>query len=70
MVELNFMGKDSMLYHNTFAVEPVVWTNLREFVRHRAPGDRLFEGIKVCLLMADFALLVDKLFCAGAGNQC
>ncbi len=42
---LDFLGKDSMRYYNTTEVEPLVYKNLKAFVKGKAPGDQVFDEV-------------------------
>ena len=44
-ITLDFLGKDSMRYHNTVPVDPFVYDNLRSFVEGKAQEDELFDLI-------------------------
>ena len=43
---LDFLGKDSMWYHNTIDVDPRVHKAMKKFVQGKKPGDDLFDLIK------------------------
>jgi DNA topoisomerase I len=46
-VEFDFLGKDSMRYHNVVEVERQVFENLRLFMRNKKPGDDIFHRLSV-----------------------
>lgn len=43
---LDFLGKDSMRYHNTIDVDPRVHKAIKKFVQGKKPSDDLFDLIK------------------------
>lgn len=47
LVTFDFLGKDSMKYHNTVELDPIVVKLLRRFKRAKKTGDDLFEMINV-----------------------
>ena len=46
-ITLDFLGKDSMRYHNTVTVEEIVWRNLNSFVKGKKAEDNVFDKINV-----------------------
>lgn len=44
-VKLDFLGKDSVRYNRTLTVEPIVYNNLREFMKGKSPQDNIFDLI-------------------------
>jgi DNA topoisomerase I len=46
-VEFDFLGKDSMRYHNIVEVEKQVFDNLRLFMRNKSGGDDIFHRLSV-----------------------
>jgi DNA topoisomerase-1 len=50
LVTFEFLGKDSMKYHNTVELDPLVVKLLRKFKRAKKTGDDLFEMINVSKL--------------------
>jgi DNA topoisomerase-1 len=55
-ITLDFLGKDSMRYHNTIKVDPLAHANLAKFVKGKKPEDDLFHCINV-LFMDNCAIL-------------
>ncbi|XP_003463768.1 DNA topoisomerase I, mitochondrial isoform X2 [Cavia porcellus] len=45
VVELDFLGKDSVRYHNCVPVEKPVFWNLQLFMANKDPGDKLFDKL-------------------------
>jgi len=45
-VELRFLGKDSIEFHNTVELAPEVYKLIKEFCQKKKPADDLFEQIK------------------------
>jgi DNA topoisomerase-1 len=45
-LELNFLGKDSIQFHNTVEVLPQVHALIGQFLKRKKPGDDLFDQIK------------------------
>jgi DNA topoisomerase-1 len=53
-VEFDFLGKDSMRYHNSVKVPPIVYKNFELFMNGKDPKDDLFDQLSVrviCLLV-------------------
>ena len=46
-ITLDFLGKDSMRYHNTVPVDQKIYDNLRRFVKGKKPENDLFDLINV-----------------------
>jgi DNA topoisomerase-1 len=44
-ITLDFLGKDSVRYYNTITIDPLVYTNLEEFIKNKSKGDKLFDLI-------------------------
>lgn len=44
-ITLDFLGKDSMQYLNTVAVEPTVYKHLKTFVNGKKPTDEIFDQV-------------------------
>ena len=44
-IKLDFLGKDSVRYNRTLAVEPEVHRNITEFIANKKPVDQLFDRI-------------------------
>jgi len=47
VVEFDFLGKDSIRYQNSVAVEKRVFKNLQMFTENKQPGDDLFDRLNV-----------------------
>lgn len=45
MIELDFLGKDSIRYRNIAAVPNIVYKNIKEFMKGKENGDDLFDKI-------------------------
>jgi len=45
IVELDFLGKDSVRYHNKFVVTPEIYKNLEEYIKDKSQDDLLFDKI-------------------------
>ncbi|XP_060245251.1 DNA topoisomerase I, mitochondrial isoform X4 [Meriones unguiculatus] len=45
VVELDFLGKDSIRYHNHVTVEKLVFQNLQHFMQNKDPRDNLFDAL-------------------------
>lgn len=50
MVEFDFLGKDSIRYHNEVAIEKRVFKNVKLFMQNKKSGDDLFDRLNVSLL--------------------
>ena len=44
-ITLDFLGKDSIRYHNTVKVDRDVYNNVREFTKNKSKDDELFDAI-------------------------
>lgn len=44
-IQLDFLGKDSVRYINTFDVLPIVYQNLEKFIKGKSNGDNIFDVI-------------------------
>lgn len=49
-VEFEFLGKDSMKYHNVVTVIPEVWKNLEIFMQKKKHDDDVFDKIDTQVL--------------------
>lgn len=49
IVEFDFLGKDSMRYQNSVAVDDRVYKNINKFMENKQPSDDLFNELTVCL---------------------
>lgn len=49
-ITLDFLGKDSMRYLNTVAVEPIVYNLLQDFSFGKKPTDDIFEIVNASKL--------------------
>lgn len=56
-ITLDFLGKDSMRYHNTVEVDPLVYKNLHDFKRAKNKENNLFDMINVTIKNNTFRLL-------------
>jgi DNA topoisomerase I len=45
-IELDFLGKDSVRFNQVLTVDPLVYSNIKKFVRNKNKGDELFNVIK------------------------
>lgn len=50
VVEFDFLGKDSIRYHNLVGVEKKVWKNVARFMENKKPGDDLFDRLNTTTL--------------------
>ncbi|XP_035678657.1 DNA topoisomerase I, mitochondrial-like [Branchiostoma floridae] len=50
VVEFDFLGKDSIRYHNFVAVEKKVFKNLQLFKENKSDGDDLFDRLNTTIL--------------------
>ena len=46
-ITLDFLGKDSMPYHNTVEVDPQVYTVMKSFAKGKDPKNEFFDKINV-----------------------
>lgn len=44
-IELDFLGKDSVRYINTFSVLPIVYENLEKFIKNKSKDENIFHLI-------------------------
>jgi len=49
-IEFQFLGKDSIEYHNTIEVIPQVFKNFKIFLKDKSTGDMIFEKLSVTSL--------------------
>jgi len=61
VVEFDFLGKDSIRYQNTVAVEKKVFKNLKLFMENKKPGDDLFDRLNTTILNQYLNSLMDGL---------
>jgi DNA topoisomerase-1 len=47
VVTFDFLGKDSIRYYNSVAVEKRVYKNVKIFMENKRPGDDLFDRLNV-----------------------
>ena len=57
VVELNFLGKDSIRYHNYVTVDEIVFKNLRTFMNKKASEQDVFELLSVCIHFDGFIVI-------------
>lgn len=50
VVEFDFLGKDSIRYHNEVPVEKRVFKNVQLFMDNKKPGDDLFDRLNTSIL--------------------
>lgn len=50
VVELDFLGKDSIRYNNRVPVEKLVFQNLQDFMKDKDPRDNLFDALTTASL--------------------
>ncbi|XP_038198554.1 DNA topoisomerase I, mitochondrial isoform X3 [Arvicola amphibius] len=50
VVELDFLGKDSIRYNNRLPVEKLVFQNLQDFMKDKDPRDDLFDALTTASL--------------------
>merc|ERR1719461_827484 len=50
VVEFDFLGKDSIRYHNEVEVEKRVFKNVQLFMDNKKPGDDLFDRLNTTIL--------------------
>ena len=61
-VEFDFLGKDSIRYHNRVLVEQQVWKNIRIFMKDpKTPADPLFDRLTTSTLNAYLNTLMEGL---------
>ncbi|NXM30048.1 TOP1M topoisomerase, partial [Oxyruncus cristatus] len=61
VVELDFLGKDSIRYYNRVSVEKRVFKNLELFVKNKDPSDDLFDRLSTTFLNKHLQHLMDGL---------
>jgi len=61
VVEFDFLGKDSIRYHNAVAVEKRVYKNLKLFMESKKEGDDLFDRLNTTILNQYLNSLMDGL---------
>ncbi|KAM4864729.1 DNA topoisomerase I, mitochondrial isoform 2-T2 [Thomomys bottae] len=61
VVELDFLGKDSIRYHHRVSVEEPVFRNLQLFMDNKEPGDSLFDKLTTSSLNKHLQDLMDGL---------
>jgi DNA topoisomerase-1 len=49
VVEFDFLGKDSIRYHNEVAIEKRVFKNVKLFMQNKKGNDDLFDRLNVSL---------------------
>ena len=50
VIEFDFLGKDSIRYHNFVPIEKRVFKNLQLFVENKKEGDDLFDRLNTSIL--------------------
>ncbi|KAF7209959.1 DNA topoisomerase 1-like [Nothobranchius furzeri] len=61
VVELDFLGKDSIRYYNKMPVEKRVFKNLQLFLENKQPEDDLFDRLNTSILNKHLQELMDGL---------
>merc|ERR1712240_526609 len=61
VVEFDFLGKDSIRYHNSVPVEKKVFKNVRLFMENKKDGDDLFDRLNTAVLNQYLNGLMDGL---------
>ncbi|MEJ1271627.1 hypothetical protein NN561_002468 [Cricetulus griseus] len=61
VVELDFLGKDSIRYNNRVTVEKLVFQNLQHFMEDKDPGDNLFDALTTASLNKHLQSLMEGL---------
>lgn len=61
VVEFDFLGKDSIRYHNAVPVEKKVFKNVKLFMENKKDGDDLFDRLNTSVLNQYLNSLVDGL---------
>ena len=59
VVEFDFLGKDSIRYHNAVPVDKRVFKNLKIFVENKSAGDDLFDRLNVSSATSPVAVCVE-----------
>jgi DNA topoisomerase-1 len=49
-VTFDFLGKDSMRYHNTVELDPRAYANLESFAKGKKPKEEIFDNLTTTLL--------------------
>ena len=62
VVEFDFLGKDSIRYFNSMAVDKRVFKNLKMFLDNKQPGDDLFDRLNVSSSLFTFTMLLSNMF--------
>lgn len=57
VVEFDFLGKDSIHYYNSVAIEKQVFENLQLFMENKQEGDDVFDKLTVSCFNEFSALL-------------
>lgn len=60
-LEFDFLGKDSMRYHNIVEVEPIVYKLVARFRQNKEPKDDVFDLINASKLNDHFKMHMDDL---------
>lgn len=60
-IEFDFLGKDSMRYHNVVGIIPEVWKNIEIFMQKKQPTNDLFDKIDAQALNDYLKELLDGL---------
>ena len=60
-ITFDFLAKDSMRYLNTVKIEPIVYENLKQFVKGKKPEDDLFDLVNASKLNDYLKQLMDGL---------
>lgn len=60
-IEFDFLGKDSMRYHNIVTIIPEAWKNIEGFLKGKKPDDDLFDKIDAQALNDYLKELLDGL---------
>ena len=50
VIELDFLGKDSIRYKNKVIVNDLAFKNIKEFIENKKPSDQLFDRVKANFL--------------------
>lgn len=61
VVDFDFLGKDSIRYSNSVAVEKRVYKNLKHFIQGKSPNDDLFDRLNTSSLNKHLASLMEDL---------
>jgi len=61
VVVFDFLGKDSIRYHNKVAVAKNVYKSLKSFLDNKRPGDALFDRLTTAILNKHLRELMDGL---------